>query len=184
MLFEEAEDWWDNSRQRMELACIQITWVVFRTGFLEMYFLEDLHGKKEVEFLELKPVNMKVVDYTVKFEELVKFCPYYNREHAEASKYMKFENKLHPEIKQGVRYQEIRSFPVLVNKFRIYDEYSKARSSYYKKLNDKKGKDQSWGKTYGNLADKGKKKASEGKKTNEVGAPSSVKCFKCDEHGH
>ena len=54
MLSEEAEDWWDNTRQRLEDVGTEITWTVFRNEFLEKYFLEDARGKREIEFLELK----------------------------------------------------------------------------------------------------------------------------------
>lgn len=43
-------------------------------------------SKKEIEFLELKQGNMTVVEYAVKFEELVKFCPHYNGRDVEGSK--------------------------------------------------------------------------------------------------
>lgn len=51
---------------------------MFRDHFLEKYFLEDMCGKKEIEFLELKQGNSLVMEYAAKFQELVKFCPYYD----------------------------------------------------------------------------------------------------------
>lgn len=60
----------------MEAIGTKITWVVFRTAFLEKYFPDDEHNKKEMEFLELKQGNMDIADYASKFEELVKLCPY------------------------------------------------------------------------------------------------------------
>lgn len=54
MFSEEAEDWWDNNCQRLEIDGTEITWVVLRAKFLERYFLEDVRGKKEIEFLEIK----------------------------------------------------------------------------------------------------------------------------------
>ncbi|XP_058764744.1 uncharacterized protein LOC131638216 [Vicia villosa] len=54
MLEGEAEDWWNNNHQRLEAACSAITWTVFRAELLERYFPEDVRGKKEIEFLELK----------------------------------------------------------------------------------------------------------------------------------
>lgn len=58
----------------------------------------------------------------------------------EWSKCIKFENGLHPEIKQGIRYQEIHRFPILVNKFRIYDEDNKVCFAHYKSLSERKEK--------------------------------------------
>lgn len=87
--------------------------------FLEKYFPEVMHNKKEIEFLELKQENMTVVDYAAKFEELVKFYPHYNGAAVDGSRCIMFENGLRPEIKQGIDYQEIHRFPTLVNKCRI-----------------------------------------------------------------
>lgn len=41
------------------------------------------------------------------------------------------------EIKQGIGYQEIRRFPMLVNKCRIYDEDSGVRSTHYKSMSER-----------------------------------------------
>ncbi|XP_050895762.1 uncharacterized protein LOC127102434 [Lathyrus oleraceus] len=79
MLSEEAEDWWDNTRQILEAIDTEITWVVFRKEFMEKYFPEDVRGKREIEFLELKQGNMTVAEYAVMFVALVKFCLHYNR---------------------------------------------------------------------------------------------------------
>lgn len=38
----------------------EITWVVFKGEFMEWYFPEDVCGKKEIEFLELKQGNSTV----------------------------------------------------------------------------------------------------------------------------
>ncbi|XP_050878076.1 uncharacterized protein LOC127081892 [Lathyrus oleraceus] len=209
MLLEEAEDWWDNTRQILEVIGTEITWVVFRKEFLEKYFPEDVRGKKEMEFLELKQGNMTVAKYAAKFEALVKFCPHYNRDDAKTSKCLKFENGLRPEIKQGNGVSNLLFFvpfglarfwcycvwttfgqkmqgkyAELVNKSRIYDEDSRARSAYYKSISEKKGKGQFRWKPYVTPADKGKQKASYGRKTSGGGAPASVKCFKGGGLGH
>ena len=78
---------------------------MFINELLEKYFTKDVCGKKEIEFIKLKQENMIVVEYVVKFEALVNFCPCYNRVDAETSKCLKFENGLRPEIKQGIGYQ-------------------------------------------------------------------------------
>lgn len=88
MLLEEAEVRWHNVHQRPEAVGTEITWVVFRTHFLETYFLKDMCGK-EIKFLELKQGNSIVAEYVVKFEELVKFCPHYNSGAAKGSKCIK-----------------------------------------------------------------------------------------------
>lgn len=89
-----------------------------------------MHGREEVEFLELKQRNMIIVDYAVKFEEFSRLCSKYNEAEAEISKCIKFKNGLRPKIKKFIRYQEIPQFSVLVNKCHIYDKVSHARSSH------------------------------------------------------
>ena len=67
MLVEEVEDWWDNSRQRLEVAGNLIIWEVFRAEFLVRYFPKDVRGKKEIEILELKQGNSMVTKYVAQF---------------------------------------------------------------------------------------------------------------------
>lgn len=126
MLEEEAEYQWGNAYQRMEILGIEIIWVVFKAEFLDKYFLKDVCGKKEIYFLKLKQGNMIVVEYAALFEELVKICPHYNSVAAEGSKCIKYENDLHREIKQCIRYQEIHQFHVPVNKCKKIYEDNKA----------------------------------------------------------
>lgn len=47
---------------------------------------------------------MYVVDYVAKFEELSRFCPYYNSVDARGFKCMKFESGLCLEIKKFIGY--------------------------------------------------------------------------------
>jgi len=117
--------------------------------FLMKYFLIDLRSKKEINFLELKQGSMSVAEYAEKFEELSRFCSYANAVGAESSKCIKFENGLCPEIKQFIGFHEIRDFPTLVNKCRIFYQDSKAMSSNYKMTSDTKGKGHERGKPYG-----------------------------------
>jgi ribosomal protein S27E len=66
-----------------------------------------------------------------------------------------------------------------VNKCRICDEDGKAKSNYYKMVNDKKGKGLDRGKPYG---DKGKKKNVEN--GNGKGKNGDWRCYKCGSLGH
>ncbi|XP_050897099.1 uncharacterized protein LOC127103906 [Lathyrus oleraceus] len=120
MLEKEAEDWWRNT--------------------IKIFDEDDVRGKKEIEFLELKQGNGTVVEYAAKFKELVKFCPHYNTANAERSKCLKFMNGLRPDIKKEKGYQQITRFSELVNKSMIYDEDSRESVAHYKSLHDKKGK--------------------------------------------
>ena len=155
MLREEADDWWISTRYVWEATGEVVTWALFKREFLRKYFPEDVRGKKEVEFLELKQGNMSVTDYTAKFVELVQFYPHYSEATAEFSKCVKFENGLRPEIKQAVGYQRIRRFSDLTDCCRIYEEDSKARSSHYKSVNERKGKHPYRGEHYVTPTDRG-----------------------------
>lgn len=63
MLAKETDDWWNNTHQRLEVAGDEISWAIFKGEFLKRYFPEDVYGKKEIEFLELKQGNSTIVEY-------------------------------------------------------------------------------------------------------------------------
>ncbi|MCI80131.1 cellular nucleic acid-binding protein, partial [Trifolium medium] len=63
---------------------------------------------------------------------------------------VKFESGLRPDIKQLIGFSEIRDFPTLMTKARICDEDGKAKTSYYKAMNDRKGKGNASGGRNGN----------------------------------
>ena len=120
-----------------------------------------------------------MVVVSAKYEELLRFCPYINAEDAMVSKCVKFENGLRPDIYEYICFHEIRDFDTLVHKCRMFNGAGKAEASYYKPMNDKKGKSHRFGKSYNK--DKGRKK--------EVGGGSKpnvaeVKCFKYGTLGH
>ena len=141
MLAEEADDWWVATRTEMVQDGEALTWANFRRAFLRRYFPEDVRGKKEIEFLELKQGNMSVVEYAAKFAELAKFYPHYAEENDEFSKCIKFENRLRLKIKKAVGYQKIRVFADLIDSCRIYEEDNNA---HYKIISEKSGKCDRW----------------------------------------
>src|SRR3954463_5199529 len=182
MLAKEADDWWLETRRRLEAHGEEITWIAFRMEFLRKYFPEDVRGKKEIEFLELKQGNKSVVEYAAKFGELAKFYQYYDGPNGEFSKCIKFENGLRPEIKKAISYQKIRIFADLVDCCRIYEEDNNA---HYRVINEKRGKGyQGRGKPYDVPSGKGKQKVTDGKRTSGGDAPAGVTCFKCGKVGH
>jgi len=77
---------------------------------------------------------------------------------------------------------------VLVNKCRIYEEDSRARSDYYKSSSEKKGKNQDRGKPYEVPDDRGKQKfqheAVGGEETSGGDTPAPLRCFTCGGVGH
>ncbi|XP_058768574.1 uncharacterized protein LOC131642322 [Vicia villosa] len=100
MLAGEADVWWLETRQRLETAGEVITWDVFSREFLRRYYPEDVCGKKEIEFHELKNGNLLVTEYASRFVELAKFYPYYNEATTEFSKCIKFENGLRQRLRR------------------------------------------------------------------------------------
>jgi len=135
MLAKEVDDCWVSTHPLLENGAEGVTWAVFRREFLSRYFPEDVRGKKEIEFLELKQGDMSVTGYAGKFFELAKFYPHYNAETAEFSKCIKFENGLRAEIKRAIGCQKIRQISDLVSSCKIYEEDTKAR---YKIMNEQK----------------------------------------------
>jgi len=80
-----------------------------------------------MEFLALTQGSMTVGEYTSKFEELSCFHPHYHNATDDRSRCVKFINGLRPEIKEAIKMQEIRHFPTLVNRCRIFEEDHKDR---------------------------------------------------------
>ncbi|MCI09380.1 GRAS family transcription factor, partial [Trifolium medium] len=185
-LTDEADFWWGNTRQRMIAAGTLMTWNNFKNEFLAKYFPVDVRTKKEIEFLKLEQGNMTVAEYARKFEELSRLCPHIYVAEAEDSKCVKFEGGLRPEIKKAVGYQEIRNFATLVNKSRIYEEDSKASSSYYKARGDKTNSGQNRNKPYDkpNVEQKDKQNATYERETRGGGIPNTPRCFRCGAVGH
>ncbi|CAI8616277.1 unnamed protein product [Vicia faba] len=82
---------------------------------MRKYYPEDVRGKKEIEFLELKQGSMSITDYAARIIMLAKFYPHYDGSDGEYSKCIKFENGLRPEIKKVIGYQKIRVFSDLID---------------------------------------------------------------------
>jgi len=159
-----------------------VTWAVFKREFLDKYFSEDVRGKKEIEFLELKQGDMSVTEYAAKFVELAKFYPHYTPDTAEFLKCIKFENGLRADIKRAIGYQKIRNFSELVSSCRIYEEDTVA---HYKVMSERRGKgQQSRPKPYSAPADKGKQRLNDERRPKRRDAPTEIVCFNCGEKGH
>ncbi|XP_050897695.1 uncharacterized protein LOC127104557 [Lathyrus oleraceus] len=101
------------------MACTEEQKVLFGCNYWRNTLLKMCVARRRLNSLRLSKENMTVVEYAVKFEELVKLCPHYNGVTMDASKSIKFENRLRHEIKQDINYQDIHRFPTLVNKCRI-----------------------------------------------------------------
>src|ERR1044072_6746386 len=182
MLAEEVDDWWVATRTELEEDGVALTWAVFRRPFLRRYFPEDIRGKKEIEFLELKQGNKTVSEYASKFTELAKYYAHYtNDADGEFSKCIKFENGLRDEIKQGIRYQRIRRFSDLVDYSKILEEDLANTRTNARGYVDRKGKQQmDRGKPY----DKNNERSGGWKNPSEGDSNAPIKCYRCGEIGH
>ena len=118
-LVEEVEYWWENTHLCLDGEGQVVTWETLIMVFLEKWFPKYVRNKKEMKFLELKQGNMIVAEYATKFKELVRYFPYYQGIDGESSKCVKFLNGLRPEVKQGLNYQGVHQFPLLVNMCKI-----------------------------------------------------------------
>ncbi|XP_058751095.1 uncharacterized protein LOC131624134 [Vicia villosa] len=166
MLAVEADDWWLETRQRLEVADEDITWVMFHKEFMRKYYPEDVRRKKEIEFIKLKQGNKSVTHEAT----------------SEFLKCTKFENGLRSEIKKAVGYQKICVFADLGDSCRIYKEDNNA---HYKIVNERRGKhQQNRGKPYDAPVGKDKQKVADGKRTSEGDASAGMICFKCGKLGH
>src|ERR1043165_10294645 len=46
-LSDRSEDWWVDTRQRLEVTGEEVTWGVFLREFMRKYYPEDVRGKKK-----------------------------------------------------------------------------------------------------------------------------------------
>ena len=81
-----------------------------------------------------------MAEYAAKFEELVRYFPYYQGRDGESSKCVTFLNGLRPEVKQAVNYLGVRQFPLLINICQIWDEDSRDRVNYCRSIGPIKNK--------------------------------------------
>ena len=83
-----------------------------------------------MEFLKLEQGNMSVREYAMKFEELIKYSPYFQKNVDEKAKCAKFEGGLRPDLKPAIGHQEIEDFPTLLKACRIYEGDRKAKKEF------------------------------------------------------
>jgi len=73
LLVADAEYWWQGMQQLMQTREEQVTWVIFRTRFLEKYFPDSARHEREEEFFTLQQGTMTVQGYIERFEYLARF---------------------------------------------------------------------------------------------------------------
>ncbi|XP_057452222.1 uncharacterized protein LOC130744042 [Lotus japonicus] len=186
LFHEEARNWWVHAKSRITPPDGVLTWSIFKEAFLEKYFPADVKGKKETEFLELKQGEMFVGQYAARFEELSQFHPYYGTTADDASKCIRFECGLRPDIRAAIGHQQIRTFTVLVEKCRIFEENDRARREYYKssKFNKTSKRREERKKPYSPRNYKPELQNRNYGGARPTNPNSHVTCYRCGKEGH
>lgn len=123
----DAEFWWSATQTMLEARGEVITWIVFKTHFLEKYFPVSARQAKESEFFKLYQGGMSVPEYAAKFESLAKYCKYLQMNPDEEWKCRKFEEGLRYEVKESVFPLGISSFSYLIDKSKAIEDMKRAQ---------------------------------------------------------
>ncbi|XP_061374771.1 uncharacterized protein LOC133316990 [Gastrolobium bilobum] len=111
----DANEWWFNTTQPLELQGHVITWHMFEGLFLEKYFPQDARERKQGEFERLVKGPKSIDDYLAKFNELVKFANYRGVMPSSELLAAKFQRGLNEKIAELMACNGSRDFATLVN---------------------------------------------------------------------
>ncbi|KAK2415332.1 hypothetical protein QL285_037821 [Trifolium repens] len=100
----------------MEVSQMELTWSNFRRLFVGHYIPESYQFQMERELTELKQGSMSVVDYTMKFNDLVRYVADDSDAPTESWKMKKYMFGLRANIAHDVSMQHITTFCDLVQK--------------------------------------------------------------------
>ena len=75
-LKDVAQTWCKIWQDRRVLGGVPITWEMFKTTFLERFFLREMRGAKVEEFINLKKGSMTVREYSLKFVKLYMYATF------------------------------------------------------------------------------------------------------------
>ncbi|XP_061338590.1 uncharacterized protein LOC133285400 [Gastrolobium bilobum] len=137
MLEGDANEWWFNTTQPLELQGHVITWNMFEGLFLEKYFPQDAGERKQREFERLVQGPMYIDDYLDKFNELFKFANYRGVMPSSEFLAVKFQRCLNEKIAELMACSRSRDFATLVNQCRKVEDVC----NLSKKSSDGKGSD-------------------------------------------
>ncbi|WJX56312.1 hypothetical protein P8452_41980 [Trifolium repens] len=191
----DACNWWDGTKAYMEASQMEMNWENFRRLFVGHYIPESYQFQMERELTELKQGNMSVAEYTMKFNELVRYVMDGNDAPSESWKMKKYRFGLRADIAHDVSMQHITTFGDLVQKSYHAEadlgNIHKERSEAFQKKKDS-GKFNLQVRTKGTTS-KGKQNYSQRSPKNcaECGFPHSGECMKgrnmcyyCKQSGH
>jgi hypothetical protein len=111
-----ACNWWEGTKAYMVASQVEMNWVNFKRLFISHYIPESYQFQMERELNELKQGNMSVADYTMKFNELVRYVVEGNDAPSEAWKMKKYRFGLRADIAHDVSMQQVANFGDLVQK--------------------------------------------------------------------
>ncbi|KAK2443611.1 hypothetical protein QL285_014700 [Trifolium repens] len=191
----DACNWWDGTKAYMEASQMEVNWENFRRLFVGHYIPESYQFQMERELTELKQGSMSVAEYTMKFNELVRYVMDGNDAPSESWKMKKYRFGLRADIAHDVSMQHITTFGDLVQKSYHAEadlgNIHKERSEAVQKRKDS-GKFNLQVRTKGTTS-KGKQSYSQRSPRNcaECGFPHSGECMKgknmcyyCKQPGH
>ncbi|GAU31786.1 hypothetical protein TSUD_22320 [Trifolium subterraneum] len=95
---------------------LEMNWTNFRRLFINHYVPESFSYKMEKELQELKQGNMSVADYTMKFNELIRYAADGPEAPTEAWKIKKYRMGLRADIAHVVTMQPIANFGDLIQR--------------------------------------------------------------------
>ncbi|MCI12200.1 hypothetical protein A2U01_0033303, partial [Trifolium medium] len=111
-----ACNWWEGTKAYMIASQVEMNWANFKRLFVAHYIPESYQFQMERELGELKQGNMSVSDYTMRFNELVRYAAESDDAPTEAWKMKKYRFGLRADIARDVSLQPITTFGDLVQK--------------------------------------------------------------------
>ncbi|GAU12300.1 hypothetical protein TSUD_142090 [Trifolium subterraneum] len=111
-----ACNWWESTKNFMMANQIEMNWTNFRCLFINHYVPESFSYKMEKELQELKQGSMSVAEYTMKFNELIRYAADGPEAPTEAWKIKKYRMGLRADIAHVVTMQPIANFGDLIQR--------------------------------------------------------------------
>ncbi|PNX97451.1 hypothetical protein L195_g020680 [Trifolium pratense] len=108
--------WWEGNKAYMVSSQIEMNWTNFKRLFISHYIPESYQFQMERELTELKQGNMTVTDYTMRFNELIRYVAEGNDAPTEAWKMKKYRFGLRADIAHDVSMQQSANLGDLIQK--------------------------------------------------------------------
>ncbi|KAK2449583.1 hypothetical protein QL285_008768 [Trifolium repens] len=112
----DACHWWESTKAYMTASFMEMNWTNFRRLFIDHYIPESYQLQMERALNELKQGGMSVAEYTMKFNELVRYVADGNDAPTESWKMKKYRFGLRADIAHDVAMQNVTNFGEMVQK--------------------------------------------------------------------